>query len=138
METQHDEYTLSKRELAWKEDALQVALGLVENYVDENPTYPYDVALLDEVFEKVMALSWWKRPRKFAIITGLGYALGQYLVDKMGFEWMVYKDFQGKDIAVKHAGSGIISFPISSVRKRIKTKEYRFMVSYIEALKQEL
>lgn len=134
----HDEVALSPRELAWKKDALEVAKGLVEKYTGTEEGYLFDVGLLDDAFENVMKESWWKRQRKFILITGFGYALGQYLVDKLGFEWLVYKDYQGKDVAVKHVASGIICFPISSLRKRMKTREYRFMKDYVNELVKEL
>ena len=134
----HDEVELSPRELAWKKDALEVAKGLVEKYTDVEDGYLFDVELLDNALENAMKESWWKRQRKFILITGFGYALGQYLVDKLGFEWLVYKDYQGKDVAVKHRASGIICFPISSLRKRMKTREYRFMKNYVNELIKEL
>lgn len=134
----HDEIALSKRELAWKKDALVLAEGLVEKYANEAPSYHFDAKLLDKTFSNAMNQSWWRRERKFILITGLGYALGQNLVDKLGFEWIVFKDFQGKDVAVKHRQSGLICFPISSVRKRLQLKQYSFMGEYIEDIKNQL
>ncbi|BDS11817.1 thiamine phosphate synthase [Aureispira anguillae] len=134
---QYEEKTLNKKELAWKKDALELGEGLIEKYSGKEIA-TLTISLLDDAFENAMQTTWWKRPRKFMIATGLGYALGQYLVDQLGFEWIAYKDYQGKDIAVKHQASGIISFPISAIRKRLKTKEYRFMEDYVQVLKKEL
>lgn len=138
MQATHEESALNKKELAWKEDALELADALIEKYGNAPNFSNYEPSILDVTFQNVMEESWWQRPRKFSLVTGLGYALGQGLVNQLGFEWLVYKDTQGKDIAVKHAASGIIAFPISAIRKRLKTKEYQFAVAYFEKLKEEL
>lgn len=136
--TKHTERALNKKELAWKKDALDLGKGLVEKYSASSMIFPYTPSCLEKAFETMMLLPWWKRPRKFLVATGMGYLLGQYLVEHLDFEWLVYQDFQGKDIAVKHKYSDIIAFPISSIRKRLQTKEYRFIKNYIETLSMEV
>lgn len=138
MKQEHEERALNKKELAWKEDALALANALIEKYGNTSKPINYEPSILDTTFQNVMEESWWQRPRKFSLVTGLGYALGQALVNHLGFEWLVYKDAQGKDIAVKHAVSGIIAFPISAIRKRLKTKEYQFALSYFQTLQEEI
>lgn len=137
-EDEYEEQVLSKRELNWKNDALELGTVMLETYAGECSGHPYSGELLDKAFVHIMQEKWWKRPRKFMIATGLGYALGQYLVKKLGFKWIVYNDYQGRDIAVKHVVTGIVAFPISAVRKRLKSREYRFMEQYIAHLKEEL
>ena len=137
-ENHHDERALNKKELKLKADALGLAKGMVEKYVEQQPHYSYAAQALDEAFEKVMKEAWWRRPKKFFINMALGYALGQNLVDNLGFKWLVYRDLQGQDVAVKHEGSGLICFPISAVRKRLKDKKYTFMENYIKNIKAEL
>lgn len=138
MKQKYEERALNKKELAWKKDALELAEALIEKYGKNSNATNYEPEVIDSTFQNVMQESWWQRPRKFSLITGLGYALGQGLVNHLGFEWLVYKDAQGKDIAVKHAASGIIAFPISAIRKRLKTKEYEFAAAYFQTLKDEL
>lgn len=138
MQAKHEESALNEKELAWKKDALDLANALIEKYGNDSKSTTYEPSVLDATFQNAMQESWWNRPRKFALTTGLGYALGQGLVNHLGFEWLVYKDGQGKDIAVKHAASGIIAFPISAIRKRLKTKEYTFAGAYFKTLKEEI
>lgn len=138
MQQEYEERALNKKELAWKKDALNLADGLIEKYGNHAKSDTYEPSILDTTFQNVMQASWLGRPQKFSVITGLGYALGQVLVDHLGFEWLVYKDAQGKDVAVKHAASGIIAFPISTIRKRLKTKEYTFACAYFQNLKDEI
>jgi thiamine-phosphate pyrophosphorylase len=138
MEIIHEERALNKKELAWKKDALDLAEALIEKYGNTSDQKIYNPSVLDTTFHNVMQESWWNRPRKFSVVTGLGYALGQALVEAFDFEWLAYKDPQGKDIAVKHAASGIIAFPVSAIRKRLKTKEYKFAVRYFQTLKEEI
>jgi thiamine-phosphate pyrophosphorylase len=138
MKQEHEERALNKKELAWKKDALDLGNALIEKYGNESKSTTYEPSVLDTTFQNVMQESWWHRPRKFSLTTGLGYALGQGLVNHLGFEWLAYKDGQGKDIAVKHAASGIIAFPISAIRKRLKTKEYEFASTYFQTLKEEI
>jgi thiamine-phosphate pyrophosphorylase len=138
MKQEYEERALNKKELAWKKDALDLAEALIEKYGNDAKQTTYEPVILDTAFQNVMQESWWSRPRKFSLITGLGYALGQGLVNHLGFEWLVYKDGQGKDVAVKHAASGIIAFPISAIRKRLETKEYKFACAYFQNLKDEI
>ena len=138
MKQENEERALNKKELAWKKDALDLAEALIEKYGNDAKSTTYQPEILDTAFQNVMQESWWGRPRKFSLITGFGYALGQGLVNQLGFEWLVYKDAQGKDVAVKHAASGIIAFPISAVRKRLQTKEYKFACAYFKNLKDEI
>lgn len=135
---EQEERALNEKELAWKKDALELADALFEKYGNGKHNGNYEAETLDIVFDNVLQESWWQRPRKFIIATGLGYALGQILVDQLGFEWIAYQDAQGKDIAVKHVASGIIAFPISAIRKRLKSKEYTFAQVYLETLREEL
>lgn len=138
MKEAYEVRALNKKELEWKKDALDLAAAFFEKYVPQMDFITDKAAALDVVFKGVMQESWWQRPRKFAIVTGLGYGLGQTLVDELNFEWIVYQDTYGKDVAVQHAASGIIAFPISAIRKRLKSKEYTFVVDYFKTLKEEI
>jgi thiamine-phosphate pyrophosphorylase len=136
-ENNHEEFELNKKELKWKKNALDLAEAMIEKFSDF-PDESYSARSLDSVFGNMMQLSWFKRPKKFIINTGIGYALGQCLVDALGFEWIVYKDYLGKDVALKHPASGLICFPVSSVRKRLKDKNYCFMADYLEEIKGQI
>jgi len=138
MKQKHEERALNQKELAWKKDALDLADALIEKYGNDAESRTYEPFVLDTTFQQVMQASWWDRPRRFSLITGLGYALGQGLVHHLGFEWLVYTDAKGRDVAVKHAASGIVAFPISTIRKRLKTKEYEFACAYFKMLKDEI
>jgi len=133
-----EERGLNKKELAWQEQALGLAVEMVEKYVPIQPSYIYDVKALDAAFEAIMNDSWWRRPKKFYINSAVGFGLGQYMVDNLNFEWIAYTDEQGKDIAVKHKASDIVCFPISAVRKRLKNRAYIFMEDFIKTMKEEL
>ena len=136
-ENNHEEFELNKKELKWKQNALDLAEAMIEKFSDFREE-SYSARSLDSVFSKMMNLSWFKRPKKFIIITGMGYALGKCLVQYFGFEWIVYKDYLGKDVAVKHPASGLICFPVSSVRKRMKDKNYCFMEDYLKEIKGQI
>lgn len=133
-----EERALNKKELAWQDRALSLAAEMVEKYVAVQPSYIYDIKALDIAFAAIMKESFWRRPKRFYVNSAIGFGLGQYLVDNLGFGWIVYIDHQGKDIAVKHEVSGIICFPISAVRKRLQDQEYIFMENFIKTMKEEL
>jgi hypothetical protein len=71
-----------------------------------------------------------------AVVLGIG--LGNYFVAELGFKWIVIKDGLGRDLSVKHFDSNLISFPISSVRKRIGTSESGFFKAIVEMFKHEI
>ncbi len=68
-QTHHDESQLSAKQISWKKDALELAKGLIGKYTETDLDYCFDPQLLDSAFENAMKQSWWKRPKKFILIT---------------------------------------------------------------------
>ena len=57
----------------------------------------------------------------------LGAHLGERLVAKFEMEWVVVTDQYGRDLAVRSKRVEVVSYPYSSVSKRIASDQYDFM-----------
>ncbi|MEM9353945.1 MAG: DUF3806 domain-containing protein [Planctomycetota bacterium] len=72
------------------------------------------------------------------VINIVGAYLGQRMVRDFGMEWVLVTDKYGRDYAVRHKTSELMSFPFSSVMKRIEDKENGFVHGVYHVLKHEL
>jgi len=72
------------------------------------------------------------------VINALGAYLGQRMVQDFNMEWVMVTDQYGKDYAVRHKTSELMSFPFSSVMKRIEDKEHDFIHGVYHVLKHEV
>lgn len=72
------------------------------------------------------------------VINILGAYLGQRLVQDFDMEWVVVTDEYGQDYAVRHRTTELMSFPFSSVMKRIEDKEYDFIHGVYHIIKHEI
>lgn len=61
------------------------------------------------------------------VIEMLGAYLGNNLVEELQMEWVVVTDKYGTDYAVRGKKYEVLSFPFSSVMKRIENNQYDFM-----------
>ncbi len=61
------------------------------------------------------------------VIDILGAYLGSRLAVDFGMEWVKVTDQDGTDYAVRAKTVEVMSFPFSSVAKRIENKQYGFM-----------
>ena len=53
------------------------------------------------------------------LINMFGAGFGQYFEEKANFQWVIYTDKYGTDLAVKSNETGMIGFPLSSTAKRL-------------------
>ena len=61
------------------------------------------------------------------VIAMLGAYLGERLVAELEMEWVVVTDQYGRDLAVRSKRVEVVSYPSSSVSKRIESGQYDFM-----------
>ena len=91
---------------------------------------------LDKIVSHYKKISRWNRKRREHVALLLGASLGQILVDSLGFEWIIFKDQEGEELAVRHLTSNWRAFPLSSVKKRIKTGEKGYFTSLYNSFKE--
>ncbi|MDH5786239.1 MAG: DUF3806 domain-containing protein, partial [Chromatiales bacterium] len=72
------------------------------------------------------------------IIEILGACLGNKLITDFQMEWVVVTDEYGTDFAVRGKRFEIISFPFSSVVKRIENNQYDFMVGVYHTVRASI
>ena len=65
----------------------------------------------------------------------LGAFLGNKLVKDFDMEWVVVTDMYGTDFAVRGKKVEVMSFPFSSVAKRIESHQFDFMNGVYFAVK---
>ena len=136
-ELYHSEKPLSPKDIRRKKDALKMAEILLLQHTNLSEV-KYEVAYLNQCLEKISGLSWWKRPSKFVQSMAIGYALGTCLEQQLGFEWIVYQDHLGKNIALKHQKEGLICFPVAATAERINNKNYSFIPAYFTKIKTQI
>lgn len=69
-------------------------------------------------------------PRRYAsedVIAILGAHLGERLVSELDMQWVVVEDQYGRDLGVRSNKVEVISYPFSSVAKRIEREQDDFM-----------
>jgi len=69
------------------------------------------------------------------VVEILGSYLGNKLINDFQMEWVIVTDQYGTDYAVRSKIAEVMSFPFSSVSKRIENNQHEFMVSVYEAVR---
>lgn len=72
------------------------------------------------------------------VVQMLGAYLGSRLTADLDMEWVVVKDQYGTDFAVRSKKVEVLSFPFSSVSKRIELSQYDFMVGVYHAVEHTI
>jgi hypothetical protein len=121
----------------WITKNLQVADSLISKYHIDNYTDKYHPAILDKVFISCLVDLDNNLIEEEIIINALGSAFGSYLINNLNGKWMIYEDKQGTDLAVK-LDDKIHAFPLSSVYKRIDTRETGFFESIYFVFAKEI
>lgn len=76
-----------------------------------------------------------KRYSSEDVVEIMGAVLGSRLAADLNMEWVVVTDQYGTDYAVRSKEFEVLSFPFSSVVKRIQANQYDFMVGVYHAVK---
>ena len=103
-----------------------------------NDTGEITSSSLDEVYPVLKKGTWWSKKRRENAIMILGIGLGHCFVTELGYKWIFVKDNLGEELSVKHEQSNWTSFPFSSIRKRIRTREKNFFRALINSFEQEM
>ena len=106
-------------ENAWLEECRSVAASLGLKYGSGGDLTPDE---LDLVFSR------WTfddddKESSDSVADALGVAFGDYLVENHEFRWVIVTDEYGTANAVRHRDSEVMTFPTSSVAKRIEDNE---------------
>jgi hypothetical protein len=72
------------------------------------------------------------------VIEILGAYAGCQLVENLNMEWVIVTDEYGTDFAVRDKKYEVMSFPFSSVAKRIQDKQFDFMNGVYHAVKNAI
>ncbi len=65
----------------------------------------------------------WIDPTETVKLQCLGIAFGDALAQKLGLKWVAVEDEYGRDPALIVEGTSIITFPLTSISKRIESGE---------------
>jgi hypothetical protein len=87
----------------------------------------------------------WIEPEETVKLQSLGITFGDALAQKLGLKWVSVEDEYGRDPALIAEGTSIITFPLTSISKRIENGEnidvftlFENACSKINELKQQL
>ena len=92
-------------------------------------------------FDEAFSLWQQEEERRYTeqeVIELLGAYLGSQLIADFQMEWVTVSDQYGTDYAVRARRYEVMSFPFSSVAKRIERSQYDFMVGVYYAVKQSI
>jgi len=111
------------------------ARGFLHTYA--GPTAPETLEAYDVAFIK------WQdsKSRTYSdeqVIELLGGVLGNKFVTDLDMQWAVVEDEYGTDYAVRHSRVEVLSFPFSTVMKRVKDNENGFLDSVFEITKHKI
>ena len=121
----------SRQFAAWASEA-ETFLNAYGTPQSENELKRYDEAF------KAWQDSTTKKHSDQDVINVLGAHLGQLMVEDFDMEWVMVTDQYGQDYAVRHKTSELMSFPFSSVMKRIEDNEHDFIHGVYHVLKHEV
>ena len=86
----------------------------------------------------------WIEPNETVQLQCLGITFGDALAQKLGLKWVAVEDEYGRDPALVVEGTSIITFPLTSISKRIENGEevdvfhlFEDACSKIDELKQK-
>lgn len=68
-------------------------------------------------------------------INGIALSFGQILVERLGMEWVIASDSQGKQMAVR-GSTGWVVYPRDVVRKRFGNDESGFLSALFDVLSE--
>ncbi len=77
----------------------------------------------DELLTVWLRLREADRPDPSTVITQIGLAFGQYVVDQAGLEWVVATGARGPEIALHRAQGDVLVYPTAMVAERWAAEE---------------
>ena len=99
----------------------------------QNPT----LKDFDEAF-RIWQKSKDKRFSEHEVIEVLGAHLGNTLNIELDMEWVIVTDKDGRDYGVRGKKHEVISYPFSSVAKRVESNQYDFMAGVFYVVRDML
>jgi Domain of unknown function (DUF3806) len=127
------ETKLTQNDKNWIKDYVEIANKMGKETRSDFRKNNFTPELLDQIFVKCLPeIEIGNLDSQFVSET-LGIAFGTYLIETLNGSWILVTDEKGTDLAVKLKNNQY-AFPISTVSKRISTKETGFFASIFEFL----
>ncbi len=118
-------------------DALRLALALVKQYARIEVHPPIDPPTLDTTYSIWMSERSHSDEGFEANLDAFAFAFGQYLVDRLGMQWVVVSDREGAELAVRGQPGAIVIYPWTLVRKRFAARQTGFFqTTYVDVRRQ--
>jgi len=120
---------LTNNEEAWVTTQLENAARLVGEYSPSDAGQPLTLAALDRAYAAWVTSGPSDGNQIDAIINAVGLAFGCFLVDQVGFKWVIATDQYGTDMAIYALpGTGdVLVYPANFVAKRWERRETNFL-----------
>lgn len=102
---------------------------MVEAFSSIDAGHPLTLAALDRAYPAWLASGPSDGHQINAIINAVGIAFGRFLVDEIGFKWVIATDQYGSDLAIYALpGNGdVLVYPANFVAKRWERRETNFL-----------
>lgn len=104
-------------------DDLAAKRQWVRDHFEPDARHQYDI--LDEKLRLLDTIlrNHWVEPSETLKLQCLGVAFGDALAQKLGLQWITVEDEYGRDPALIVEGTSIITFPLTSISKRVESGE---------------
>jgi len=87
------------------------------------PSAQHQYVEYDQKLRLLDTMNGWIEPHETLKLQCLGITLGDALVQRCGFEWVVLEDEYGRDPALRLPGTSVIVFPLTMISKRVERGE---------------
>ncbi|MCP4176835.1 MAG: DUF3806 domain-containing protein [bacterium] len=116
----------------------KLGINVLNKYIGANNVSIVSFKELDMAFKTWLNDNDESRTPDNDIGNGLGIIFGIKLVESLGMEWKKVTDEYGTDFAVLHQNNNTMAFPVSSVFKRIESKESDFFCNISQVIKNRI
>lgn len=92
----------------------------------------------ENYFDEMLLTAPAERGDPTVALTTIGMALGEHLVRAIGLEWRVVSDEEGTDLALFHAASNGVLFPVDPVAQHWTAQRRRWLIEFVQELSAQL
>ncbi|MCG8407459.1 MAG: DUF3806 domain-containing protein [Phycisphaerales bacterium] len=131
---------LNPAERDWVTEELGNAQRLVKQFSPVDEGARMTPGVLDRVFKQAYESNPNDSDHGNAVINAVGIAFGQYLVDELGYEWVMVTDEHGCEIAVVAlpGTANVLVFPPNLVAKRWVSGTTDFLWYVYQGIEEDL
>lgn len=125
---------------AWKQAQIAGVCDFIDKHSPADRGGQLTIDALDRAFASWLALSVTEISQVNEAINFVGVMFGEFLVQSLGFEWVIATDEHGSELAVLALPNqgNVLIYPANFVAKRWQRKEANFLVGAFESIDKQV